>query len=215
MFDFDGTLADSVEAIVHAMQVAFAELGFPEPAAHLVRTVVGLSLAPAIKRLLEREIPEDDLTRLIATYKAEHLRFRSREGYEEPLYDGIRTVLEGLGRRGVRCGVATGKSRQGLLHSLDRHALGPSFSVLKTADDGPGKPDPFMLRTVCEETGCAPDETAMVGDTVYDVTMAIAAGVLPIGVTWGYHPRGALAEAGATHLVDSSAELGRLLERLI
>ena len=84
-------------------------------------------------------------------------------------------------------GVATGKSHRGLVDTLGQHNLLERFTTLQTADRAPGKPNPEMLFKAMEETGASPEVTVMIGDTSYDMEMAVNAGVLGIGAAWGYH----------------------------
>jgi phosphoglycolate phosphatase len=64
------------------------------------------------------------------------------------------------------------------------------------------------------ETGAAPQDTVVIGDTVFDLEMARAAGAHAIGVAWGYHPPSALREVGAHAMIESFAELLPTLDRL-
>jgi phosphoglycolate phosphatase len=71
-----------------------------------------------------------------------------------------------------------------------------------------------MVLAAMRETGAAPQDTVVVGDTVFDLEMARAAGARAIGVAWGYHPPSALREAGAHALIEAFAELLPMLDRL-
>src|SRR3546814_8686975 len=102
-----------------------------------------------------------------------------------------------LDAAGILLGVATGKSRRGLVRTLERHGLLDRFVTLKTADDGPGKPNPAMLPAAMAETGVTPAATAMIHATNYDVVMALRASVPAIGMSWGYNYADELASAGA------------------
>ena len=68
---------------------------------------------------------------------------------------------------------------------------------MQVADDHPSKPHPAMIRAALAETGVEAERAVMLGDTVFDIDMAAAAGVPSLGVAWGYHAGAALAEAGA------------------
>ena len=125
----------------------------------------------------------------------------------EPLFPGALATLVELDRQGRLLGVATGKSRPGLLSVLDHHGLTSLFASLQTADRHPSKPHPAMLEAAMRETGSAPGETLMVGDTSYDMAMARAAGVGAIGVAWGYHPAASLVAAGATTILERFEDL--------
>jgi phosphoglycolate phosphatase len=70
-----------------------------------------------------------------------------------------------------------------------------------------------MLRQAMDEAGAAPRDTAMIGDSTFDMAMARAAGVRAIGVSWGYHPVAALEEAGAETVATSYDGLRALLAR--
>ncbi|MGQ7414293.1 HAD-IA family hydrolase, partial [Streptococcus suis] len=94
----------------------------------------------------------------------------------EPLFDGIAEVIARLAADGWLLGVATGKSDRGLAHVLAHHGLTQRFVTLQTADRHPSKPDPAMLLAAMAEAGAAPHETAMIGDTSFDMAMARAAG---------------------------------------
>ncbi len=192
VFDCDGTLVDSQHAIVEAMRISFRETGLVEPDASSVRHVVGLTLEDAIARLLPRALPE--LHRQVAAaYRGAFQTLRSRPDHREPLFGGIREVIDALTDAGVPLGVATGKSRRGLIATLDRHGLGGKFVTLQTVDDNPGKPAPDMLRRAMADAGANPGQTVMVGDTIYDIEMARNAGTAVIGVAWGYHAADELA----------------------
>ena len=114
-------------------------------------------------------------------------------------------------RDDVLLGIATGKSRRGVAHLAERFGWDRVFATIQTADAAPSKPDPGMLLRALAETGVAPDSSCMVGDTSFDMLMARAAGVRPIGVSWGYHPVAALREAGAETIIDTIEALPGLL----
>ena len=110
--------------------------------------------------------------------------------------------------------VATGKSQRGLRKTLQRHDLQQHFAILKTSDDGPGKPDPTILLDAIAEAGAEPESTVMIGDTVFDVAMARSAKAHAIGVNWGYHEPVELDAAGAHVILDEISELPNFLETL-
>src|SRR6185436_5871414 len=94
--------------------------------------------------------------RLVEAYKSTFFTIRQRPDHHEPLFEGARDVLDSLEDAGWVLAVATGKSRRGLLAVLSRHGLESRFVSLQTADDGPGKPDPGMLRRAMRAAGAAP-----------------------------------------------------------
>jgi phosphoglycolate phosphatase len=117
-------------------------------------------------------------------------------------------------RDDVILGIATGKSQRGARAVLARHDLTGHFAIIKTADDAPSKPHPGMVQGAIGEAGVEPADTLMIGDSIYDMEMARAAGAYAIGVTWGYHTADALIAAGAQQVIEDFVELVPSLERL-
>ena len=214
VFDCDGTLVDGQHAITAAMRDAFEGAGMqpPEPAA--VRRIVGLPLEDAVARLsLDSDSALCD--KIARGYKQAFQKMRENGGYHEPLFPGALSTLDRLRDEGFMLGVATGKSRQGLRITLERHGLLQHFSTLKTSDDGPGKPSPHMLLSAMSDIGAEPEVTVMIGDTVFDVEMAKSAGVAAIGVGWGYHEKDELRMAGVAALAESFEELPLLIDKVL
>ncbi|MBI3516000.1 MAG: HAD-IA family hydrolase [Proteobacteria bacterium] len=214
VFDFDGTLVDSQHVIIASVRAAFARWELPAPTDDAIRGIVGLRLVEGLARLAPG----------LETARHEALAQAYREGFSvaqadaagrEVLFPGVPDMLAELAGAGFTLGIATGKSRRGLLAGLERHALGSLFMTLQTGDVPPGKPHPAMLLRAIEAAGVAPHETVMIGDTTFDIAMACAAGALPIGVAWGYHAVDDLRAAGAAHVVASVAEVVPLLARLV
>ncbi|HEV7371894.1 HAD-IA family hydrolase [Arenibaculum sp.] len=214
IFDCDGTLVDSQHAIVSAMASAWRSCGLPEPEPHAVRRIVGLSVLDAVARLLPEGPPDLHLT-LAERYKTAFRDSRLRGELEEPLFPGIAAAIEDLDAEGVLLGIATGKSRRGLLSTLERHGLRSRFVTLQTADDCAGKPDPDMVLRAMSETGAGAGDTVVIGDTTYDMGMARSAAVGAVGVAWGYHEPEELAAAGAQAICRTCGEVPGAVRRLL
>ena len=86
--------------------------------------------------------------------------------------------------------------------------------TLQTADRHPSKPHPSMIHQALTDSGAVACDAVMIGDTVYDIHMGIAAGCKTIGVGWGYHPLDELRDAGADHLVETMEELQTVLKEM-
>ena len=205
VFDCDGTLVDSQQLIVEAARQTLLAHDLEPREASAVRAVIGLSLELALAQLVP-DADERMLISLVATYRARWRLLRT-QGVLEPLFPRAREVLAMLERDGHLLGVATGKSRAGLLQVLDHHGLTALFVSFQTADRHPSKPHPSMLEEAMRETGSAPAETLMVGDTSFDMMMARAAGARAIGVAWGYHPPAVLEAAGAELILEDFDQL--------
>jgi len=212
VFDCDGTLVDSSANIVRAMQDSFARFGLADPDPHAVRRIVGLSLKEAMVALLPEA--DDRLHAALADdYKLAFQRMRADMRLDpEPLYAGMADLLDRLLAEGWLLAVATGKSDRGLQMVLEHHGLSGRFVSLQTADRHPSKPHPSMLRAALDEAGVAAGQAAIIGDTVFDMAMGMAAGVRAVGVDWGYHEADELLEAGAVGVALDAVELKALLD---
>lgn len=206
IFDCDGTLVDSQINICLAMEDSFQRAGLEPPGRNAIRRIVGLSLFEAVQALA----PQAEaalLGQMAEDYKTAFQRLRGRGLVEEPLFDGIADTLVALGEAGWLMGVATGKSDRGLAHCLAYHGIADHFVTLQTADRHPSKPHPSMIHQAMADAGAVPDTTLMIGDTSFDIGMAIAAGTTAIGVAWGYHDPHELFAEGAHHVADAPADI--------
>ncbi|ASK88567.1 HAD-IA family hydrolase [Sphingorhabdus sp. SMR4y] len=212
LFDCDGTMVDSQANICASMDQAFAKHGLVPPDHHRVRRIVGLSLIEAVSQLLP-EGDEQTVAAVTQSYKDGFFELRQAGGVHEPLYEGLLETLEELEASGWVLGVATGKSDRGLHHVLETHGLLNRFVTLQTADRHPSKPHPAMVELAMAEAGATPHTTAMIGDTSFDMAMAVNAKVRPVGVDWGYHDEHELRDAGAEIVAASMADLSGILNR--
>lgn len=207
LFDCDGTLVDSQHMIVATMTGAFARMGLPEPAREAVLGIIGLSLPEAVAKLVPG-LDAATVDKTADTYRTIYTEQQFRLSETAPLYPGALEALSVLtAQPDMLIGIVTGKSRRGLDAILATHGLSQTFAVLRTADDGPSKPHPFMVTDAVAELGADVARTVVVGDTGFDMAMARAAGAHAIGVTWGYHGRDELNAAGAEVIIDSFDEL--------
>ena len=211
IFDCDGTLVDSQVNICAAMEACFGRAGLPSPPRERTRRVVGLSLVEAMQAMLPEGEPGLHLA-LAEDYKSAFQRLRGHGLVEEPLFDGVAQLIDALEAGGWLLGVATGKSDRGLAFCLDHHRLRRRFVTLQTADRHPSKPHPSMIEAALAEAGAAPELSLMIGDTSYDMAMAKAAGVTAIGVTWGYHDRQELVDAGADYIAEHPSDVTQLVK---
>ncbi len=183
IFDWDGTLIDSIEQIVRSIEIAAADLGVPSPSAEAARDIIGLGL-PEAMRVLFPQVTEADRDSLRERY-AHH--FVGTVAHEVTPYSGIEPLLQDLHESPVALAVATGKSRRGLDRVLAKTGWADYFSATRCADETASKPDPRMLEELLTELQVPVERALMVGDTVYDLAMAEAIGMASVGVTYGVH----------------------------
>ncbi|CAK0761447.1 phosphoglycolate phosphatase [Gammaproteobacteria bacterium] len=193
VFDWDGTLMDSITRIVACMRQAFGECGLPSPGNETIHQVIGLGLDEAIAALAP-ELQAATRQR-IAQYYRRH--YRAPEGIPTPLHEGADSVLSTLRGAGYHLAIATGKGRRGLDRALIHSGLDKYFDASRCADESPSKPHPAMLESLMLELHCPPQATLMIGDSEYDMQMAMHAGADALAVCHGVHDEFRLRGAGA------------------
>ena len=207
IFDWDGTLMDSVDRIISSMQSAAQTVGLAIPPDHDVKQIIGLSLTTALKTLFI-SITAEQVEEMLVQYKYEYLEGDSTP---TPLFANATNLLTQLKQQNKLLAVATGKGREGLNRVLKVSETSVFFNTTRCAGEMPSKPDPTMLHSILDELSIAPHEAIMVGDTSHDLKMAQNAGVDSIGVTFGVHDRAVLNQYKPKVVVDSLEELHLLL----
>src|SRR5205085_10827565 len=186
IFDCDGTLVDSGATIYVALKTSLERNGLDVPTSDAARRIIGLSLTEAMAALLP-DLPAEQHPKLAEDYKRAFWELRAAGEVEEPLFDGVLELLDSLEADGWLLAVATGKSDRGLKHCLEAHDIHARFISLQTADRHPSKPNPSMVEQAIADAGASPELTIVVGDTSFDMAMAVNAGATGVGAGWGYH----------------------------
>ncbi len=183
VFDWDGTLADSTQLIVNAIQKASADAGLAVPSREAASSIIGLGLNEALFELFGN-IPDKTIQLVRQRYTSYY-----HDGENEiPLFECAFEAIEILHGRGIALGVATGKGRNGLNRALSLSGIGHFFHATRCVDECFSKPHPQMIIELMDELGVTPDRTLMVGDTSFDMQMAQNAMVDRIAVGFGAHP---------------------------
>lgn len=203
IFDWDGTLCDSVSHIVKAVQSTAATMGLPVPDDAAAANIIGLGLPQAMAKLFP-ELDEQEIAALIDGYSGQ---YGATESSPPRLFRGAMTTLNTLKQRGLEVAVATGKSRRGLERMLDVHGLTDFFHATRCAEETRSKPDPLMIEQIMAERAVLPEQVIVVGDTEYDLEMAANAGVASIGVSFGAHSAARLRRHQPLAIVDDLRQL--------
>lgn len=204
IFDWDGTLFDSVQQIVESLQYAASQYQI-NLAAEDAKNIIGLGLPEAMQALFP-QVPELQ-GQIQAAYASHYVANSHRQSW----FEGIEGLLDALQTRQIPLAVATGKSRAGLDRVLAQTNSHARFVVTRCASETLSKPHPMMLAEILKETGVAANRAVMVGDTTYDMEMAANIGMPRIGVTYGVHQAQQLALHDPVRIVKSVAELHELL----
>lgn len=203
IFDWDGTVMDSVGKIVTCVQAAAARLDVTVPAYDEAKQIIGLSLDPAFARLFP-SVDAQTRAALCEAYKDIYLH---HDQTATPLFAGARELFTSLQQQGYLLAVATGKMRRGLNRIFEETQTGHFFHTSRCADEAHSKPHPQMLEQILDELKLKPAQAVMVGDTVHDLAMAHAIQMPRIGITHGVHKAVDFAPYAPKAVIDSLPEL--------
>ena len=209
IFDFDGTLADTAEGILRTEEAMLREMRLPKPQGGEAQMRQGIGLALRDSLHVGCRIPEERLDEAVATY---------RRLFDEIAFDyivafpGVKDTLEYLYDKGYQLGIATSRSRRTLVYLLKKMDIAQYFTYMTSVESTPKhKPAPDLALMLLDMFGVSGDETLVVGDTIYDLQMAINAGCHTCGVTFGNHSAEQLRSENPDYIVDSFPELKEIL----
>lgn len=205
IFDWDGTLMDSIGLIVDSMHVAGEAHGF-ETTDKAVKDIIGLSLMNGIE-ILYPHANESQTLAIQQTYAEYYIA----NSHCTPLFEPIEDMLQTLHEQGKKLAVATGKKRKGLDRVLDASDSHDYFAITRCADESGSKPDPQMLTDILDYTQQQVSNAVFIGDSIYDIQMATALGMTSIAVNYGAATSAELAEQNPTYQVDTPQALVDLL----
>ncbi|MEQ1739457.1 MAG: HAD-IIIA family hydrolase [Methyloglobulus sp.] len=203
VFDWDGTLINTIDWIVHCLQQAGKEYGFLIPEPHVAKDTIGLSIENAVHTLYP-DADANTQAKLVAHYSQSYF---SKQLSRADFFPGVYDMLVQLKESGYQLAVATGKTRAGLIHALEATNTEPLFSVTRCADETASKPDPKMLHEIMQHTQATADRTLMVGDSIHDMQMARNAKIASVGVVCGANTEESLSQYNPLLCLQQPTEL--------
>lgn len=204
IFDWDGTLFDSVGQIVDSLLYAAEQ--FQQPLTpDAAKSIIGLGL-PEVAQVLFPQAPNlhTDILQAYADHYVEHSK-------TDAWFDGVAEMLQDLQKEQIKLAVATGKSRRGLDRVLKQTQSEALFIATRAASETKSKPHPLMLEEILQQTGISAEHAVMVGDTSYDLEMAKNIQMPRVGVSYGVHTVETLSRFDPLHIADSVTELKQFL----
>lgn len=205
IFDWDGTLMDSIGLIVESMHIAGEAHGF-RTTDQAVKDIIGLSLMHGIEILY----PQASDTQKLAIQQS-YADYYIPNSHRTPFFMPIDEMLLTLKQQDKQLAVATGKKRKGLDRVLEASASRHYFTITRCADESGSKPDPQMLRDILDYTKQPISQAVFIGDSIYDIQMANRLGMTSIAVNYGTASSSELAAEQPTYQVDTPQELVALL----
>lgn len=203
VFDWDGTVMDSIGRIVSSMQAAARHSDLVVPSDFAVKQIIGLSLDPALDVLF----PGVAAAKRLQLFEHYRDHYVIHDTTPTPLFAGVEQVLKQLKEQNVLLAVATGKARKGLQRMFAETGLEQYFDFSRCADEAQSKPHPDMLQQILRQLNIGADQAVMVGDTSHDMKMAQAIAMPRIGVTHGVHGRDVLSQFAPKAIIDTIPEL--------
>lgn len=213
VFDFDGTLADTIPAIAEGVNMTMRQYGFPEHSEEAVRSFINNGPRMLIRRALPKDLQADEalLDRVLTDYDG---LYKTVCHHTDHAYDGIPALIDTLRQKGLRIGVLSNKQH----HLLRQICLGifptQCDAIVGTVPDKPTKPDPYLSYQIARDLDVSPEECILIGDSDVDIRTANNAGMIHVGVSWGYRDRNFLFENGATLVADTPKALLAIIEKL-
>lgn len=213
LFDLDGTLLDSLEDLADATNSALEAAGYPTHPLTAYRHFLGSGL----KQLVYRALPEGEAGQmgqgqLEALQKATGDNYARNWAVHTRAYPGIPELIATLHERGIPLGVVTNKPHEWTLRMLTFFFPDNPFRHIQGAHPGlPCKPDPMGALESARILGVQPAHIAFVGDSNVDMLTAKNAGMLAVGVNWGFRGAEELRTSGADHILYNPSELLALL----
>ena len=210
IFDLDGTLADTLDDITDSLNAAFDACGYAPLTPGKARQLIGSGLSTLLHRASNESDPQR-LDELVHHYRQD---YRERLLARTRLYDGISDLLDVLTARGTIMAVLSNKPDEFTVPICTAVLRRWSFLRFQgSINDIPRKPDPTLALRLCKDMGLLPGDVVFVGDSDADVGTARNAGMIAVGVTWGFRDRAHLVEAAPDVVVDTPAQLMEWFQR--
>lgn len=207
VFDWEGTISDTLGLILHTVVIEAHNLGFGDVDPYQARQYVDLGLAQALRKLF----PHLYLTQHEQLIQAVQRAMITRPS-EVCLIPGAREIIQALHDANVDLAIASNKGQHSLARALQSTGLDKFFKVTRCAGQVTAKPAPQMLEEIMDEFGQQPDTTLMIGDAVTDIEMARNTNVTAIGVDFYHQNKDMLIAAGALEVFDDYQFVAQFLK---
>ena len=207
IFDFDGTLADTLESIKLGINLTMDKFGLPHSTRDDVQAHINHGARNLIKLSLPAEFQTDD-AKIDETFAVYNEIYNKVYLNVEKLYDGVGEVIDSLYKQGIKLSVLSNKQDPMVVGLCKKLLYQDAFTEFRGQRVGaPTKPNPTVPLELCALMEVSPSECALVGDSDVDMVTAKNAGFTAIGVSWGYRPPELLLENGADFIVETPRDI--------
>lgn len=209
VFDWDGTLANSVNLIANCKRILAKKYSLSHPSKQTIKNVLGMGFNKALQ-ICFPTAKNDTLNSLAEEYH----QLMQQDAFQAALFPNVKRILYGFKKQKILLAIATSKSRLELNRSLTYHNLTEVFDITCCSEEYLAKPHPKMLVHILERFNLQPNKCIMIGDTTYDLEFSRNADVDAIAVTFGAHSPERLMIEKPLALLDKWIELPNLLEKI-
>ena len=211
IFDFDGTLIDSVPDLADATNIMLSQLDMPTYPLQTIEKWVGNGARKLVERALSGSVEVDDNLVLADVEAAEQLFFDAYGAHDTSktvAYPDVDSGLKQLKEAGFTLALVTNKPIRFVPHILAGMGWSSLFEVVLGGDSLPQKkPDAAPLLHVCETLNFVPSEALMIGDSINDILAGKNAGIETVGLSYGYNYGKDIRDSQPNQVFDSFAEL--------
>ena len=214
LFDLDGTLLDTLDDIASSVDEVLLKNDLPTHSLDDYRSFISDGISMLIMRSLPKDRrDEQTISECVKEFqKAYGLNWNNRT---QP-YEGVIETLGELAAHGLILGIISNKSHDFTIKCVDTFLPDIKFDFVLGLQEGiPPKPDPTGANSFSEKMGIPPEQILFVGDSGTDVKTAVAAGMFPVGVLWGFKSLAELRDSGARELIEHPKEILLILKKLI
>jgi len=209
LFDLDGTLLDTLDDLADSMNNALTEHNLPTHPIEAYKIFVGDGVEMLTRRALGEACEDKLVAVVLKEMKAQYAKLWDNK--TKP-YDGICQMLTSLSQKGLKLTVLSNKPHNFTKLCVARFLGDFTFDIVQgVSEDCPPKPDPSGALMVAKTLDTSPEGFVYLGDTNTDMQTANAAGMFPVGVTWGFRSPEELRASGAKVLINHPSEFLKII----
>lgn len=209
IFDWDGTLANSLEKIIECKQFLSKKYHLPLPSRDTIKSVIGIEFNKAMKRCFPDANPKQ-LSQLCEEF---HDLMKTAH-YQAALFPNVKVVLNKLIAKNIHLAIASAKDEKELMSALTHHGIVDKFAKIYAGNMKYSKPDKAIIIELMEYFKCKNNEVIMIGDTITDITFARNANIKVVAVSSGADSEATLSLANPDMLIENVSQLENIIDNL-
>jgi haloacid dehalogenase superfamily, subfamily IA, variant 3 with third motif having DD or ED/haloacid dehalogenase superfamily, subfamily IA, variant 1 with third motif having Dx(3-4)D or Dx(3-4)E len=210
IFDLDGTLLDTLEDIADAANSVLSRFNFPQHDLQTYKYFVGEGIGRLIQRALpQKKFEEDFITLCVTLMRAEYSKTWTKKTH---LYPQVPDILDSLTNQGIKMAILSNKPDDFTKEMVAKFLMKWQFFIVQGEKPFvPKKPDPYAALAIAENLKIPPRTFLFLGDSEVDMKTALAAGMHPVGVLWGFRTAEELIASGAKVLIKNLSDLIKII----